>query len=117
MKRLTVFLLVLAMALMGATTVMAAGLPQALHGVNLATAQPLTDAQAQQIRGAAYSGPPPGIGTPTNPGPGGLHNGLTTVDTLPGSYGPKGIGIADGNVDRLGSKGAQLNSRVFSFIY
>jgi hypothetical protein len=83
MKRLTVCLLVLALALMGATAVMAASLPQALNGVNLATAQPLTDVQAQQIRGASAidKGLPPGLlNQYLNGGPG--FNNLSYVEEM-----------------------------------
>jgi hypothetical protein len=53
MKRVTVILTVLALVLAGATVVLAQDVPQALKGVNLSTAQALTPAQAQQIRGTA----------------------------------------------------------------
>jgi cell division protein YceG involved in septum cleavage len=53
MKRLTVILMALALVLAGATLVLAQDVPQALKGVNLTTAQVVTPAQAQQIRGAA----------------------------------------------------------------
>jgi hypothetical protein len=56
MKRVTVILMALALVLAGATVVLAQDVPQALKGVNLSTAQALTDAQAQQIRGAYRGG-------------------------------------------------------------
>jgi hypothetical protein len=57
MKRVTVILMALALVLAGATVVLAQDLPQALKGVNLSTAQVLTDAQAQQIRGCKATQP------------------------------------------------------------
>jgi hypothetical protein len=59
MKKLTLILTAMALVLVGATAVLAQDLPQALKGVNLNTAQGLTDAQAQQVRGCF---------TPYNPG-------------------------------------------------
>ncbi len=69
MKRFAVVLMATALVLMGATALLAADLPQALRGVDLASAQPLTNAQAQEIRGAAQPTTfPPGFGgTVPNP--------------------------------------------------
>jgi cell division protein YceG involved in septum cleavage len=53
MKKLAVILMTLALVLAGATLVLAQDVPQALKGVNLATAQVVTSTQAQQIRGAS----------------------------------------------------------------
>jgi len=64
MKRLTVILVMLALVLIGATAVLAQDVPQALQGVNLSSAQVVTPAQAQQIRGANPGGIPAWVGMP-----------------------------------------------------
>ncbi len=113
MKKLAVILMVTALILSGATALLAAGLPQALNGVDLATAQPISDAQAQQIRGAAQPTTlPPGFN-----GTGGLNNGLFTADQ---NIVPlKGIGIADFKTDIYNGSPSQAanNSRVFRLVF
>jgi hypothetical protein len=63
MKKLTVVLLVASLMLTGVALAAAGTQPQALKGVDLKSAQKVTDTQAQTVRGAAQ-------GTPTNPTPG-----------------------------------------------
>lgn len=105
MKRVTVVLMATALILMGATALMAAGLPQALQGVDLASAQPLTNAQAQEIRGAAQPNTlPPGFAK--------ANNGASTVDTS----NLKGIGQADFSNEKNQPSPTRpfVHSRVFS---
>ncbi|MBM4294112.1 MAG: hypothetical protein FJ126_04310 [Deltaproteobacteria bacterium] len=76
MRKLIVALMVGSLVLAGIGLATAADLPQALKGVDLKTAQQVTDTQAQNVRGAAQANVNPiaGDGIPNNylflvPGP------------------------------------------------
>jgi hypothetical protein len=78
MRKLIVALMVGSLVLAGIGLATAADLPQALKGVDLKTAQQVTDTQAQTVRGAAQlqvqRNPIAGDGIPNNylflvPGP------------------------------------------------
>jgi hypothetical protein len=71
MKKLAVMMTVIALVMVGATMALAQDVPQALKGVNLTSAQVVSNAQAQQVRGTA-----PGWGLDN--GPPGLVNHISS---------------------------------------
>jgi hypothetical protein len=77
MKKLTVALMVVSLMVAGVALAATATQPQVLKGVDLKSAQPVSDTQAQSVRGAAK-------GTPTNPNPGTCM--CTTTTCTPNLY-------------------------------